>query len=54
MARKNQKNSPHISITALRPLGEDELSAVVGGRKAGGTQQEFLSYTVKDVLIGSY
>jgi predicted ribosomally synthesized peptide with nif11-like leader len=32
-------------------LSDGELEAVAGGRKAGGTQQEYMVYKLKEILI---
>jgi len=42
-----------LSSAPLAELSDDQLEAVAGGRKAGGTQQEYLKITLEDVLITS-
>jgi hypothetical protein len=37
-----------------RELSEEQLEAVAGGRKAGGTQQEYLVIKLTDVIVTSY
>jgi len=37
--------------TPDRPLTENETEQVVGGRKAGGGQQEYMRVTMGDVII---
>ena len=37
----------------IKDLGPKDAKDVVGGRKAGGTQQEYLIYTLKDVQVSS-
>ena len=37
--------------TEMRQLTESELASVIGGRKAGGGQQEFLVVTLKEVFV---
>ncbi len=40
--------------TPARPLTKNETEQVVGGRKAGGGQQDYLKVTMEDVLIRSF
>ena len=42
-----------LSSAPAAELSDDQLEAVAGGRKAGGTQQEYLKITLEDVLITS-
>ena len=35
----------------IKDLTVKDSKKVVGGRKAGGTQQEYLVYTLKDVVV---
>jgi hypothetical protein len=35
----------------IKDLGPKDAKDVVGGRKAGGSQQEYLVYTLKDVQV---
>jgi len=52
MIRK--KNAPRTTaLPAVTPIRDDDLREVAGGRKAGGTQQEFLKFTLRDATLTS-
>ena len=54
--RKNAKSAAKRRATktpALKDLGVKDGKAVKGGRKAGGTSQEYLVYTLSDATISS-
>jgi hypothetical protein len=51
--------SEHEILEALTPapsapLSDTELDAVAGGRKAGGSKEEYYKVTLEDVFISSY
>jgi hypothetical protein len=56
MTKENSKptsteNLVTSSSTAPVELSESELEQAAGGRKAGGTQQEYLKIKMNDVII---
>lgn len=50
--KKNDKSSPRLAQAVA--MGDHFKSAIITVRKAGGTQQEYLSITLSDVFISSY
>ena len=50
--KKTDKSTPRLAQAVA--LGDRFKSAVLTVRKAGGTQQEYLTITLSDVLISSY
>ena len=46
-------SSPEQLEDLTPKLSEADQSSVVGGRKAGGTQQEYLKVTMEDLIISS-
>jgi hypothetical protein len=55
LATETKASKTPAEPAELRPdeLHEADLDEVTGGRKAGKEQQEFLTVTMKDVLITS-
>jgi type VI secretion system secreted protein Hcp len=49
---KMTKASPMLFLKCA--TGEHIKEAILSGRKAGGTQQDFLKITLSDVLVSSY
>jgi hypothetical protein len=49
--RKRTKSETRATVPT--PIRDEDLGAVAGGRKAGGTQMEFLKLTLNDALISS-
>ena len=50
--KKNDKSSPRLAQAVA--MGDHFKSAIITVRKAGGTQQEYLTITLSDVFISSY
>ena len=50
--KKLDKSSPRLSQAVA--MGDHFKSAILTVRKAGGTQQEYLTFTLTDVFISSY
>jgi type VI secretion system secreted protein Hcp len=50
--KKNDKASPRLAQAVA--MGDHFKSAILTVRKAGGTQQEYLTVTLSDVFISSY
>jgi len=48
---KGQKPAADSTKSGATELTEDALKEVSGGRKAGGTQQEYLTYTFTNTAI---
>lgn len=48
-----QADGERPSVAGAVELTEDSLDTVVGGRKAGGGQKDFLKVTMKEVFITS-
>jgi hypothetical protein len=49
--KKNARRT--TALPAVTPIRDDDLREVAGGRKARGTQQEFLRFTLRDATITS-
>ena len=50
--KKNDKSSPRLAQAVA--MGDHFKSAILTVRKAGGTQQEYLTITLSDVFISSF
>ena len=50
--KKNDKSTPRLAQAVA--MGDHFTSAIITVRKAGGTQQEYLTITLSDVYISSY
>ena len=49
-----KKHDPRTtSLPAVTPIRDDDLREVAGGRKAGGTPQDYLKLTLRDAIITS-
>jgi len=50
--KKSDKSTPRLAQAVA--MGDHFKSAIITVRKAGGTQQEYLTITLSDVFISSY
>jgi hypothetical protein len=53
MSKQDTVTTSRVDERNERPLRDDELDAVSGG-KAGGDKQKYPTYTMSDSLISSY
>lgn len=49
----DRKRKSDTRATVPTKIRDEDLGAVAGGRKAGGTQMEYLKLTLRDALITS-
>jgi type VI secretion system secreted protein Hcp len=52
ITKKNDKSTPRLMQAVA--MGDHFKTAVITIRKAGGTQQEYMTYTLNDVFVSSY
>jgi hypothetical protein len=51
---KNKKAGKKAKDLPVKSLAAKQAKQVVGGRKAGGDQQEYMTIKLSDVLVSGY